>query len=500
MSHYAPNPNKSVNLPIDGLPVTVPEDTTILEAARKVNVSIPTLCDYPDLRRRAVCRLCVVECDGRGKLVPACANDVWEGVNVITNNARIIDIRKTIIELMLANHPQDCLACIRNTRCELQSLAERFGIRSSSLNHKANQLPSESANGILVRDMGKCVKCGRCVEVCQEVQTVRAINSSHRSVEYEICTPYGQALTDGPCIFCGQCAVVCPVGAIYGHDQSTELWTILSNGRQNVVAELTPSVTETIAKDFGLKPVTITGGKLVTTLKRMGFNKVFDAGFFSDLAAGEELNELHERIKTNSLSTKPQSARMRLPMLSGCFPGWIKFVKEAYPDLMDHLSSNQSARQLFVSLARKQEQKITSVSILPCIAMKTGTQQLNNEASPNPDFTLTAQELARLVRLAGIDFSQMPESPFDTITVKNDMQRGTSAPTDFGAGSETGTTDNINEKTLVVNGLGNARIIMDAIRKGNCDAALVKIMCCPTCFTGAGCSAAGCTIDGAKKP
>jgi NADH dehydrogenase/NADH:ubiquinone oxidoreductase subunit G len=182
MSHHKPDPNKSVNLTIDGLSVTVPEGTTILEAARKVNVQIPTLCDHPGLHRRAICRLCVVECDGRGKLLAACANDVWEGVSVVTNNARIAGIRRTILELLLADHPQECLSCVRNTKCELQSLAERFGIRSSPFSREAFAPNKEIAGEMLVRDMNKCVKCGRCVDVCQEVQTAGAINTSHRSV------------------------------------------------------------------------------------------------------------------------------------------------------------------------------------------------------------------------------------------------------------------------------------------------------------------------------
>ena len=235
MSHYKPDPNKNINLTINGIAVTVPEGTRILEAARKINVHIPTLCEHPDLCKRGVCRVCVVECDGRGKLLAACANDVWEGVNVVTNNSRIINIRKTIIELLLANHPQDCLNCAANTDCKLQSLAQLYGIRETIFRRGVVNRQPISKGGALLRDMDKCVKCGRCVEACQTIQTVRAINSSHRSANYRITTAYNQPLEDSPCVLCGQCQTVCPVGAIYGHDQSGKVWALLNEKKHVMV-------------------------------------------------------------------------------------------------------------------------------------------------------------------------------------------------------------------------------------------------------------------------
>ena len=452
MSHHQPDPNKSVTLTIDGISVTVPEGTRILEAAKKVNVSIPTLCEHPELCKRALCRICVVEADGRGKLIAACANDVWEGVSIVTTNQRLLNIRKTIIELILANHPQDCLSCIRNKKCELQSLALSFGVGGSLFDNDAErqtQIESET----LVRDMDKCVKCGRCVEVCQEVQTIRAINTSHRSYEYEISTPYKQALKDGPCVFCGSCAAVCPVGAIYEHDQTAEVRAALNDSNRKVIAQISPSLAVAVNDELGLAADTVTTGKLTAAIKLLGFDKVFDANIAVNAVNSELANEVQER-KNNSRTT--------LPVISGCSAGVANFVKNFYPDLANHLTTVKSPRQIFVSFIKSRYanqaginlSSVTSVFFVPCIAQKydVGVKEKN-------DFALTAGELARMLKLAGIVIETLPEEPFNSVDVDLPKQ-------------------NSPVKKETIHGYAQAREVMEAIREGKCDAEWVEILNC----------------------
>jgi NADH dehydrogenase/NADH:ubiquinone oxidoreductase subunit G len=453
MSHHKPDPNKNVSLTIDGKPVTVPEGTRILEAARKANVHIPTLCEHPDLCKRAVCRLCVVECDGRGKLLAACANDVWEGVKVVTYNDRIVNIRKTIIELLVANHPQECLTCIRSKNCELQNLAEEFGIWESPFTHDvAGRKPPVTESKTLVRDMAKCVKCGRCVEACQEVQTIRSINTASRSVHYEIGAPYGLPLAEGSCVFCGQCAEVCPVGAIYEYDQSMETWKILIDKERPVALQISASLIGTINGALGLPAGTLNPGKLVSALKRIGFIKVFDADYFSNVLATEENIELEKRIKSKG----------KLPMISGNSEGVIKFVENSYPDLVAHLSPYKNQRQTFAALIQAAYPAATAVSVSACVAQKYKHRQPVAESSASAaadtSITLTVNELARIIKLSGLMFNGLPETPFDTFE-----------------GTLPKAANPAEHKTLTINGYANARVMLDTIRKGDCDAALVKI-------------------------
>jgi NADH dehydrogenase/NADH:ubiquinone oxidoreductase subunit G len=449
MSHHQPDPSKSINLTIDGISVTVPEGTRILEAAKKVNVNIPTLCEHPELCKRALCRICVVEADGRGKLIAACANDVWEGVSIVTVNHRLLNIRKTIIELILANHPQDCLSCIRNKKCELQSLALNFGVGGSLFENDAEARQPQIESETIVRNMDKCVKCGRCVEVCQEVQTIRAINTSRRSHEYEISTPYKQALEESFCTFCGKCAAVCPVGAIYEHDQTAEVRAALNDSGRKVIAQISPDFAAALNDELALAADTITSGKLISAIKLLGFDRIYDAAIAANAVNSEIADEIQKRKNGG-----------KLPVISGCSAGAANFVKNFYPELADHLTTVESPRRYFASTLKSCYAKetgvdlsnITSVSFLPCLAHKYG-------AGEN-DFALTAGELARILKLAGIVVETLPEKTLDTINVDLPKQ-------------------NNSVKKETIHGYAQARKVMEAIREGKCGAEWVEILNCP---------------------
>ena len=469
MSHK-PDPNKSVNLTIDGMPVTVPEGTRILEAAKKVNINIPVLCEHPDLCKRALCRICVVECDGRGKLVAACANDVWEGVNIVTINQRLVYIRKTIIEMILANHPQDCLNCIRNQNCELQSLAQKYGIVSSSFDNEMEEHQPVIECDTIVRDMAKCVKCARCVEACQEVQTIRAINTSRRSHEYEISTPYKQPLKDVSCVFCGKCASVCPVGAIYGHDQTAEVQKAINDSGIKTIAQVSSALTPALEKELCLAAGAVTTGKMITAIKLLGFDKVYDAAVTANIANSEIIREVQarkneaERAQLQGLLS--MQGLLSRPLISGCSEGVTRFINQFYHDLTDDLTGVKSPRYIFSNLLKKEYadkeglelSNVTSVSFVPCIAQKY------TEESDKTDFALSAAELARMIKLAGIVIDTLPEESYSQMGF------------DPIGGGLPNQDSSIKKET--VRGYAQARKVMEAIRKNECTAQWVEILSC----------------------
>jgi iron only hydrogenase large subunit-like protein len=450
--------NKNVNITIDGISLTVPEGTRILEAAKMTNIYIPTLCEHPDLCKRGLCRICVVECNGMSKLFAACCNEVWDGMRIVTKNKRIAKIRRTIVELILAYHPQDCLSCIRNKNCELQKLSEGYAVFNFPFKNEGRINPPQIENETIVHEMRKCVKCGRCVEMCQEIMQIRAINTSYRSHKFIISTPYRQALRDSSCVFCGQCVKVCPASAIYEHDQSMEVMECLAAAtiiNSKTITQVSPALAPALEHAYAFSAGTITTGKIITALRLLGFNKIYDASAITNAVNAEICMEIQKR-KTN------------LPLISGCSEGMSLFIKNFYPDLTGYLTTIKSPRQYFNSIIKpayfkeytanmkewEKPVKVTSVSFVPCIGQKYTAEHDNN------DFALTAPELMRMLKLSGIIIETLKEESFDTIEIN--------AP-----------KHNISVKKITVNGFADARNVMETIRRGECNAEWVEVLSCP---------------------
>ncbi|MDD5503877.1 MAG: NADH-dependent [FeFe] hydrogenase, group A6 [Candidatus Omnitrophica bacterium] len=410
-----------ITVNIDGIAVKVAMGTTILEAARMVNIKIPTLCQHDDLCLAGVCRICVVEVDNERTLQASCSYPIFGPINIRTYSPRIRRARRNIIQLLLRNHYGECYSCARNNNCELQVLAKEYGVTSYKFGHiKAPRYDKDQSSYAVERDMNKCILCRRCVRTCIDLQEVGALEAVHRGAGTKISTYMDMPLNDVVCINCGQCINRCPTGALKAKDPAEGIWKAIEDAKKHVIIQTAPSPRAAIGEEFGLKPGTSVTKKLNTAIKRIGFDKVFDTNFTADLTIMEEGTELLLRLK-KAIAGKDKS--VRLPQITSCSPGWVKFIEHFYPGRLGHLSTAKSPQQMFGAIAKTwyaernniDPADIVSVSLMPCSAKKFECQrpEMNSSGYKDVDYALTTRELAGMIKECGIDLPNLPLSDFD---------------------------------------------------------------------------------------
>lgn len=505
-----------MNITINGKTCWAKPGETVLDVAHREGLNIPTLCHLSGFSPTGSCRICTVEVEDSGSLVPACAYPVYEGMDVKTNSPRVRRSRKTIIELLVANHPQDCLFCVRSGSCELQNLTQEYGVRTHRYQGERRRARIDIASPALERDPEKCILCGRCVRVCHETQHVGAIDFVHRGFKSAVAPALERSLNTVPCVDCGQCIVHCPVGALTEKSHQKPVWEAINDPDRMVVVQVAPAVRVALAEEFGAEAGTVATGRTVASLRRLGFDRVFDTNFSADLTIIEEANELLGRLKEGG----------SLPMLTSCSPGWVKFIEHYYPDLLDNVSSCKSPHEMQGALLKSyyaqktgiDPAKMYVVSIMPCTAKKYEAQrpELGGEY-PDVDAVLTTRELARMIRAAGIDFHKLPNEGFD-----DPMGESTGAGAIFGAaggvmeaalrtahyyltGSDMPsltfapirglegvkqadvTIGDATIKVAAVSGLKNIKPILDGMRDGSSPYHFIEVMACPGgCVNGGG--------------
>lgn len=505
-----------VTLTIDGIKAEVPRNMTVLEAARSIGIKIPTLCFLKGVNEIGACRMCIVEVKGARSLQTACVLPVSEGMEVRTNTPVVRESRKVTLELLLSDHNLECPTCIRNLNCELQTLSEELGVKSLRYTGEKNPSLYDDFSPSIVRDTSKCILCRRCVSTCHNVQGVGVISPNHRGFNTVIAPVFEMSLAEVPCINCGQCIMACPVGALKEKDDTEKVWEALADPDKHVIVQTAPAIRVSLGEEFGKERGAVITQKLPAALRRLGFDRVFDTDFSADLTILEEGSEFLDRLQNAG----------KLPLITSCSPGWIKFCEHYYPELLDNLSTCKSPQQMFGALAKTyyaqkagiDPGKIFSVSIMPCTAKKYECKlpDMFSSGYQDVDVVLTTRELSRMLKESRIDFNYLPDEEFDA-----PLGISTGAGAIFGATggvmeaalrtvyeiitkkelenielTQVRGVEGVKEATIdiegtkvnvaVAHGLGNARKVLDKVKNGEAEYHFIEIMCCPGGCVGGG--------------
>jgi NADP-reducing hydrogenase subunit HndD len=516
-----------VNINIDGRPLQVEAGTTVLKAARDQGITIPTLC-YMQLEDLCIehnpggCRLCTVEVEGRNNLAPSCVTKVWEGMSIKTHTPRVINARKTVMELILSDHPFDCLVCAKNGTCDLQKMAQDLGIRE--IHYQGEQSTyKEDYSPSIIRDMDKCIMCRRCETMCNEVQTCGVLSGIYRGFEAVVAPAFEQDLEKSPCTYCGQCVAVCPTGALTEVDHTNKVVRALADPKKTVVVQTAPAVRAALGEEFGMEPGTLVTGKMVSALRRLGFDQVFDTDFAADLTIMEEGTELLDRLTKFLEGDKS----VKLPILTSCCPAWVQFFEHNFPEMKDIPSTAKSPQQMFGAIAKTyladkiqvKREDLVVVSVMPCLSKKYEAQrdEFKVDGNPDVDYSISTRELAHLIKQSIGDLKNLPDEDFDrpmgestgagvifgvtggvieaAVRTAYEVQTGKELPKlEFdelrgfdGVRSATIDFDGLPINIGIAHGLGNARKLLEEIKRGESHYHAIEIMACPGgCIGGGG--------------
>ncbi|MFI3170267.1 MAG: NADH-dependent [FeFe] hydrogenase, group A6 [Faecalibacterium sp.] len=509
---------ENITIKINGIEVSAPAGSTILEAARLAHIEIPTLCFLKDINEIGACRICVVEVKGARSLVASCVNPISPGMEVLTNSPLVLDSRRKTLQLLLSNHKRHCLSCVRSGRCELQQLCVELGVIDEE--YYGGELLASTIDDSavhMIRDNSKCILCRRCIAVCEKTQGIGVIGANERGFITNIGSAFQMGLGATSCVSCGQCIAVCPTGALQEKTQVDDVLAAIADPSKHVIVQTAPAVRAALAEEFGYPIGTNAQGKMAAALRRIGFNKVFDTNFSADLTIMEEAHEFIDRVQNGGV----------LPMITSCSPGWVKYCEHYFPDMTENMSSCKSPQQMFGAIAKSyyaekegiDPKDIVSVSIMPCTAKKFEVQRPDQAANgcPDVDISLTTRELARMIKKVGLKYDQLPEEEFDL-----PLGLGTGAAVIFGATGGvmeaalrtavetlTGetlqnldfvevrgiegikeaayTVGDLEVKVAVASGLANARTLLEKVKSGEAEYHFIEIMGCPGgCVNGGG--------------